>query len=119
MNSMTPGNRSGEPKNWPLPRLIAFSSMMLTISSLLLFVITGLVVNYAGPDLGDQSMLMPFLGAVLFGGSIMALLGLVAGLVDLVKSRDQRGVSVVSVVVNGTAFLFVVSIVTIGFVRQF
>lgn len=114
MNQTQAENSNDRPQTWPLPRLIAFATMLLTLATVLIFVVTAIVLTIFKPDLGDQSMLLPTLGALLFSGTLMALLGLVAGLVDLSQSHDRRGVTVLAVVVNGLACLFVFSVTIIG-----
>lgn len=109
---------SNQPRDWPLSRLISFGTMLLTFSIIILILIVAVLLNVFQPDLGDQPLLLPLLGAVLVAGSLMATLGLVAGVIDLTQSKDQRGISVVAVVVNGGAALFVFSVIVIGLMRQ-
>lgn len=104
------------PQPWPLRRMIAFSASTITVVCILIFVVSGVVVNTVQPDLGQESMLFPLLGAVLVAGSGVALIGLIAGLVDLVESSDRRGVTVLAVVLNGLVAVFVFSMVVIGLV---
>jgi succinate dehydrogenase hydrophobic anchor subunit len=104
------------PSDWPVTRLVSFATMLLTFAIVVFFIVTATILNFWQPDLGDQPLLLPLLGAVLVAGSLMALLGLVAGIVDLTQSKDKRGISVIAVVVNGGAALFVFAITVIGLV---
>lgn len=106
------------PSEWPTPRLVAFSSMMLTLAVIAIFIVTFVCLTVLKPDLGDQSLLAPLMGALLVGGTLMAALGLIAGLVDLTQSKDKRGVSVLAVVINGLVALFVFSVIVIGLVNS-
>lgn len=105
------------PGDWPVSRLVSFGTMLLTFAIVVFFIVTAVVLNVWKPDLGDQPLLLPLMGAVLIAGSLMAIMGLVAGIVDLTQSKDKRGVSVLAVIVNGGAALFVFAVTVIGLVR--
>ncbi len=101
-------------RDWPLSRLIAFSTMVFTSASLSIFAVAAIFLSLSQPDLGNQSIVLPILGTLLIAGSFMAALGLLAGVRDLTRSRDKRGITVISVVVNGIASLLVCAIIITG-----
>jgi len=102
-------------REWPLPRLVAFSTMVFTLTSFSIFAIIAVSLNLTQPDLGEQSITFPILGILLIAGTVMALIGLLAGVVDLVESQDRRGITVLSVSVNATACLLAFELVLTGF----
>lgn len=104
--------------NWPLTRKISFAATTLTFATMVLFLLIALIVNVVRPQLGDQPLVAPLMGAILLGGTGMAVLGLVTGIIDLTQSRDRRGVSVTTVLVNGGITLFIFTVMAIGFARS-
>lgn len=102
------------PNEWPLPRVLSFAAMLITCSVVMIFLVTAFVLHFTKPNLGDQPLLLPLLGAVLMAGTMIALLGLIAGLVDLTRSKGKRGITVLAVTINGLATLFIFSITMIG-----
>ncbi len=114
MNTEQPELQDHQTQNWPLPRMVAFSAMLFTIASLSAFAVVAIFLNVARPDLGEESLFLPILGALLMTGTLAALVGLLAGVIDLTRSQGKRGITVVSVVVNSIASLLVFAIITIG-----
>lgn len=106
-----------EQQQWPLTRLIAFATTTLVVAVVLMFLVVGVIINVFQPDLGDQPLLVPLLGACLISGTFLSLLGIVAGIHDLMTTHDRRGISVWAVVMNSVVCLFVFSVVAMGFIR--
>lgn len=92
--------------------------MNLTVAVFIMFTVTAVIVNVYQPDLGNESLIVPLMGAVLFAGTSIAALGLGAGIVDLISSHDRRGVTVLSVFINGAVCLFMFTVVLIGLMRS-
>ena len=99
-------------------RLVAFAAMTITIATILVFGIVAACLLIFRPDLGDQPMIAPLMGAVLVGGTMVAIIGLLTGVVDLSSSRDSKTMTLVSILVNGTFALLVCIVVLTGVLRS-
>ncbi|TWT58624.1 hypothetical protein KOR42_20060 [Thalassoglobus neptunius] len=99
-------------------RLVAFAAMTITIATAVIFGIVAACLLFFRPDLGDQPVIAPLMGAVLVAGTMVAMIGLFAGVVDLSSSRDSKSMTLVSILVNGTFALLVCTVVLTGFLRS-
>ncbi|MEW4488126.1 hypothetical protein AB1L42_08590 [Thalassoglobus sp. JC818] len=99
-------------------RLVAFASMTITIATVLIFGIVAACLLIFRPDLGDQPVIAPLMGAVLIAGTVVAIIGLLAGVVDLSSSRDSKTMTLVSILVNGAVALLVCIVVLTGILRS-
>ena len=111
-------NPNDQPQNWPTSRLLAFATMTLTIATISIFVITAVILNVFQPNLGDESLLLPLMGALLISGTGIAILGMVSGMIDLMESPGCERMTFASLIVNGLAIAFVFSVTVLGMINS-
>ena len=96
------------------PKIFAIAAMTLASVCVLLFAIMVLVMNLWNPTLGDQSLVLPTLGMLLVSGTMIALVGLSAGIIDLWRSQKSRQMTFLTLLVNGAVCVFIFLIIMIG-----
>lgn len=90
-----------------LSRLVAIACTFVVGALALLFLTAVLALAWTRPDLSDYPLLLPLVGAGVLSASLLALIGLVAAILDLFQTDGGRGTSVLAVFVNGGVCLAV------------
>lgn len=90
-----------------ISRMVAAACTLMVVAAGLVFLTVLVILAWKQPDLTEYPLLLPLVGAGVVSGTLLAIIGLVAGIIDLLQSRDRRGVSVLAVFVNGVACLAV------------
>ena len=93
--------------------LVAIAAALTALGGVVLSFVSAAVLVWIKPDLSDNSLILPLLGAIIMGGSCMALIGLLAGIIDLFQTARQRGLSVLAVFINGSICLVVLALIVL------
>jgi hypothetical protein len=106
--------RTEEPS---LPGLIAIACTLMNLAAVTLFLVVGGLVLWMQPDLDEFPLILPLTGAIVISGTCVAVRGLIAGIVDLMRARIRRGLSVLAVFVNGAVCVAVFLMIVTALVR--
>jgi len=97
--------------------MVAVAAMLMSFTGGILLAITMVAVFFWSPDLSKNSLLLLTIGTAVLGIWIISTIGLIAGIVELIRKQGDKRMAKLTLWVNGTVSLILFGCIISAFLR--